>query len=590
MSAFEGVMLNRVDSVEDAAEFLRWLGERRPILAIDTETTGLEWWTPGFARLVQFGDGMTGWTVSIRNWRGVAETALKSYSGPVVMHNAAFDMHTLENEGLPAPSWHNLHDTMILHHIQDPARSHALKSASVKQWGWEAGAGAKLLSAGMSKHNWTWATVPEEFAPYGLYAAMDTILTARLFGLTYPDVCARGMQTAYEREMAALAVMHRCETRGMLVDPTYTLVLRDEWQVEISGLRVELKELGIENPGSQRQVVKALEDGGWDPEEYTPTGMAKLDKIALAEICRELGINADIAAKVQRYRRLVKWSSAYLDAFLGKRADDSWHVHPSIRTLGARTGRMSITGPPLQTLPKGPQIRHCILPEPGCSMFAVDYDAQELRLFASFAQEQGLIDAFAEGKDLHSHTASLVYGTPYEDIGKDHPLRQIAKNTRFAQLYGAGPDKIAQTAGVAVHLVEEFIEMSDRVFPGIPRFMQEMDTTARVRLAQGGVGYVTSHGGRYLPADPDKLYSLVNYLIQGSASDILKTKIIELDMAGYGDWIMCPVHDELLFSIPDGSEDEMPKIKAIMEDHTSFTVPLTCSVTGPLSSWGDAYQ
>jgi DNA polymerase-1 len=197
--------------------------------------------------------------------------------------------------------------------------------------------------------------------------------------------------------------------------------------------------------------------------------------------------------------------------------------------------------------------------------------------------------AFAEGKDLHSYTASLVYGKPYDEIGKDDPLRQIAKNTRFAQLYGAGPDKIAQTAGVPVHLVEEFIASSDLVFPGIPQFMQSMDTLARTRLGAEGVGYVWSHGGRYLPSDPDKLYSLVNYLIQGSASDILKTKIIELDMAGYGDWIMCPVHDELLFNIPNGSEDEMPKIKAIMEDHTSFSVPLTCSVTGPLNNWGDAY-
>jgi DNA polymerase-1 len=251
---------------------------------------------------------------------------------------------------------------------------------------------------------------------------------------------------------------------------------------------------------------------------------------------------------------------------------------------------MSITGPPLQTLPKGPQIRHCILPEPGHSMYAVDYDAQELRLFASYAQEQGLIGAFAEGKDLHSYTASLVYGIPYDDVTKDSPLRQIAKNTRFAQLYGAGPDKIAQTAGVAVHLIEEFIETSDQVFPGIPHFMQFIDNTARTRLAKEKVAYVWSHGGRFLPADPDKLYSLVNYLIQGSASDILKTKIIELDMAGYGDWIICPVHDELLFNVPNGSEDEMPKIKDIMEDHTSFTVPLTCSVTGPLKTWGEAYQ
>jgi len=594
------VELRMVRDTEDAEEFLRWLGERRPgILAIDTETTGLDWWTSHFTRLVQFGDAEVGWTVSVRDWRGLIKIALDRWIAggqPVGMWNDKFDQHALETEGLPTIPWHSVHDGLRLHHIENPARAHGLKPSSVAEWGEGVGYGEKLLKAGFREHGWNWATVPEEFPPYGIYAALDTVLTARQIDRILPAITARGMRSAYEVEMASAAILYGSERRGLRIDPAYTLALRDAWTAEIEQLRASLRLLGIDNPSSSRQVATALKYGGWDPEEFTEGGQPKTGEAVLRGVMAELGVNAEIATMIVRYRRLVKWSKAYLDRFLSK-ADDTWHVHPSINTMGARTGRMSVTGPPLQTLPRGPEIRHCILPEEGETLFKIDYDSQELRVFAHFSNEPAMIQAFKEGMDPHKLTASMVYGVPQEEVVKSQ--RDTAKNTRYARLYGAGPAKIAETASASTVMsggqpvteaeIKAFIVKLEAEFPGEAEFVKHLDLIGRQRLADDGVPYVWTYGGRYMPADPDKVYSLLNYLIQGSCADILKRKIIDLDAAGYGDWIMVPVHDELLFSVPYGEEGEMPKILTMMEEREAFKAPLTCEMSGPYSSWGWSY-
>lgn len=601
-SSLDDVQLLQVRTVSDAEEFLRWLGERREVLSIDTETTGLEWWTPRFTRLVQFGDTEAGWTLSVRDWRGLIRVALDhlvASNTQIVFHNAQFDMHALENEGLPTPAWHNVHDTVVLHHLVDPPASHRLKAISEGIW-IGASVGDSLLKAGFQKNGWNWATVPEEFEPYGMYAALDTVLTARLYEIYRPEVGRCGMLPAYEREMAHMATTFRCERRGLRIDGPYAVQLRDYWSYEREVLRTSLAQHGIDNPNSNAQVFDALNEGGWDPEEFTPTGKPKLDKQVLSEIIREMGVNGEIAQMILSYRRMTKWSSAYLDAFLGARADDRLYAHPSIKTMGARTGREAITGPPLQTLPRGAVIRHCIMPYEGDSLFCVDYDAQELRLFGHYAADPRLRQLFLEGHDPHQYTAHLVYGLPLDQVDKGTAYRDTAKNVRYARLYGAGSARIAATAsastvasgGVAVTEadIESFMRGLDREFPGERAFINYLDEIGRQRLLDHGVAYVTTWGGRFQPADPDKIYTLLNYLIQGSAADILKDRCNRLDKAGFGDWIMIPVHDELLFSVPPDGEGYMQEVQSIMECHDEFSIPLTCEVSGPYDRWGRKYE
>lgn len=584
----QGITVRNVATTADCVDFLDWLGQRRPILAIDTETTGLKWWEKDFTRLVQFGDGMTGWALDAQEWRGTITEALdkiKAAGDATAWWNIKFDLHALEDDGFPLPDLRRAHDGKIMHHLLDNMAQHGLKPVSDTYWP-GASAGQALLKKTMSSNGWTWATVPTDHPHYWAYGALDTVLTARVVGdkLWSPVQPYLG---AYDVEMAAQLVLYRAEKRGMRIDAGYTADLLEDWLDEADILRGELLTYGVSNPSSNRAVATALDVEGWEPEEWTETGLPKLDKVILAEVVNRGGVPMEIASRVLRYKRVVKWSQSYLVKFLGDARDG--HVHASMNTMAARTGRMSITGIPLQTLPRGPEVRHCVIPEEGSVLYAIDYDGQEARQFASLSNDPAFIQAFLDGLDVHTYTASLAYGKAMETISPDE--RSTAKNTRYAQMYGAGAEKIAQTAGVEVGVIKDFIQKSDQAFPGIPRFMREVEEVGKLRAAMEGRPYIVSLGGRRIHCEEDKLYKLVNCLIQGSAADLLKRKIVALDAAGLADHIVIPVHDELLFDFPAETATELAEeAKMVMEDHESYAVPLTCEATGPLPTWGTKYE
>lgn len=580
-SDLDGVQVHFVEDTAGCVEFLNWLSQRRPILAIDTETTGLRWWTPSFTRLVQFGDGQQGYALDALRWRGTIQEALyslKQDGSPVAFHNLPFDRHALSSDGFGFPDPRRCHDTKVMSHLTNNLGPHGLKPLSDKYWP-GASAGQALLKQTMAKNKWDWATVPVDHPHYWSYGVLDTVLTARLAEKLYPLTPPE----AYEREMHTQHVLYQAEVRGLRIDTAHTADLLFDYANEAEMLLKELQGLGIKNPSSNRQVQAALEDAGWEPEEFTETGAARLDKVILSDLSSSLGITADVAVRVLRYKRLLKWSSAYLTTFLSER-DSTDHVHASINTLAARTGRMSVTNPALQTLPRNSEIKSCILPEEGHALLEVDWQAQEARIFAHYSQDPGLLDIFLRGEDVHTGTASAVYGVPADAVTPEQ--RQIAKNVTFAKLYGAGADKIASTAGVPVSEVKGFLDGYDRAFPGVPRFMDEVDRAVRGRYTAERRAYVTTSGGRQLCCDPDKLYTAVNYLIQGSGADVIKQTICDLDAAGLADCILLPVHDSLLFSVPTDSFDETCEeiIQIMTRPFGSLT--LTVDASGPLSSWG----
>ena len=575
--------LNLVDSVESAGRFLAWLGERRPVLAIDTETTGTEW--TDTVRLIQFGDGQGGWAVPVRNWRGVAVAGLDAVAsdpGIVVMHNAQFDMHKLDNDGFSTPAWTSVEDTLILSRLKDPHLPAGLKPLCSRVFGSEAVAGQALLSEQMRANKWTWATVPDDLPAYFGYGILDTCLTA----LSYDHMLPQVPRAAYDREMSVLEIMYGAEKRGMKIDVSYTEALRDEWRAEAAELRAHLQAKGIQNPGSNHQVTLHLKEAGWVPSEFTDTGLPKLDKVVLAGLTERYG---DVAEPLIRYRRLNDWCSTYLDTFLRDRDDDG-RVHASINTMGARTGRMSITNPPLQTLPsKEASIRNCIIPQHEDEvLYCIDYDNMEMKLFASYTGDAALIEA-ACSEDFHLSTAALVYGVPESEVTQEQ--RSIAKGVNFGNVYGAGPAKIAETAKVSEAEAVEFLRVFNYRFPNAKPFKDRLERTAKVRLASEGLAYIRTSGGRKAVSDPDKIYSLVNFVCQGSGADVFKSAIVALGSVGLDPYIQIPVHDELMFSFPkDECVMMAEQAKEAMEDLTSFSVPLTCSVTGPLERWGHAKE
>lgn len=556
--------LRLVETLEDALEFRSWLGERRPVLGLDTETTGLEWWTPHFLRTVQFGDGATGWTLPYEWWGKLIKDSLASYDGPVAFHNAKFDLHALASAGLRLHQGIRIHDTKMMSWLLEPPARHGLKPLSIKHIDKSCGIFEQQMKAGFSKNGWNWATVPVDWVPYWAYAATDPVFTARLAEKFWPQVNNQGFRAAYDTEMEVQGIAQRLEQRGMRIDVKYTTETLQRMLDRLSVVGNELHKFGVERPGSNLLIEAALKAEGWEPEDWTDTGKAKLT----ADILK--GIDNDIAPLVLEYRKLKKLTGSYFSNFLEKRDGDI--LHASINTLGARTGRMSVSEPALHTIPRGPVVRRAFIASEGCKIISVDFDQIEARLFAAFAQEPAMLQAISDGIDLHTLVAEAV-GIP----------RQAAKAVNFGKLYGAGAPKIAETAAVTVEAAEAFLAQYEERFPGTVRFMDEVGHS----VIDGRPG-VRLKDGRVLPGDSGKEYALTNYIIQGTAALVLKEKMIDLDRAGLAEYMVMPVHDEFIFDAPAAEADQLlSAVEEVCFDE-SYGVRLTAG--GDVwDNWGAKY-
>lgn len=607
----EDATLHYVDSVSDAREFLDWIYWLDGPVAVDTETTGLQWWTPRFTRLVQFGTEREGWALDVLRWRGAIEEALTViiYKAlPVVFHNCAFDMHALESDGFPVPAWRNVHDTMFVHHLLYPHENHGLKPIGAALFGNDAYAGqndlksrAKELGLKIAGGAY-WAEIDTREPAYWAYGIMDTVLTYRIAQLLMPELAAAGFTPLYEKAMARREIMSRSEKRGLLVDREWAVDLRNQWTIEAVRLADILQEAGIENPRSNPQVTAVLEQLDWEPDEWTPSGAVKLDKTILDQLAATKPEWAGIAEPLLRYRRLTKWIGAYLDHFIDD-VDENGRLHHSIRTLRAVTGRDSITEPAMQTLPSRDdgawQIRRCIIPSPGHVFYCVDYSSQEPRTFAHYSQDPGMKAALASGEDLYTYVSRIVYSDPTIDKSDDRRAR--VKIILLALTYGAGLEKLAKASGLSMRETEAFVKRLFEIFPSMRKltgdhviggqYPGEPALAAKARFEREGLRYILTKGGRrFSVANDQELYKCVNGLMQGSGADILADAILRLDALGYGDNIVLPVHDELIFEFPEGEEGHAAAIEcaAIMEDHT-LSVPITTELSGPFKSWGHHY-
>lgn len=574
-----------VENVADAADFLSWLGERRPVLALDTETSGKKGPHRDALRLVVFADSGAAWSLSYRQWRGVIDTALRAYAGPVTFLNAPFDCWFLAANGLATPPLHQLHDAGIMDRLLSPGVSHRLKDIGARMFGAEAKDAQSALVGVLictdscktpcKFHPWTWATIPDNNPVYTAYARQDGVLTAKITEIHAARIASEGLTAAYQREMAVQNVMYRAQVRGLRIDVPYTTALRDRMDEQMAALKAKVPEFDITQASALEGVL--MRDG-WEPKEWTPTGQVKFT----AEI-RE-ALDDPFARLHTRYKRIEKWRSAYVQAFLDD-LDDAGRVHAKINSMGASTGRMSISGPPLQQLPRGADIRNCVLPYEGDTLWNFDYKSMEMRTLAHLSQDPSLVQAARDDLDVHRFTAAMANGISMEDVTASQ--RQLAKHTvSFGVVFGAGDHTVAKKAGVSDDVITRFRALFYDAFPGIPAFSTDVANVARRRQRTEGEPYIITVGGRRLPQIDGRLYALVNYAVQGGSADVYKDAILRVDAAGYGDWLVLPVHDSLLMSVPEGGEEEAPVIQVLMEDRDTYTVPFTIDVSGPLERWG----
>jgi len=575
--------INFVATVEDAFEMKRWLGERRSILGLDTETGGLNPYTCDL-RLVQFGDASGGWAVPFDEWKGLLRDIFRTYTNEWVLHNATFDAHFIREHLGVELSWPKVHDTMLASHVCNPPDRHGLKYQATKRVHAGAGAGQKDLQDAMRKGKWDWATVPLDLPEYWAYGVVDAVLTAMLHDVLSKEMSARNLTEVYELERAVQGIIYRMERKGCLIDLPYC----QEQQEKLTAYQQQVREwaksaYGISNLTSNAEVAAAMIKDGVVFPAKTATGAPSMTEPVLTAIGHPLG------KAVVSVRQATKISSAYFENF--KRYATDSVIHPSVRQVGARTGRCSVTNPAMQTLPRGDIVRNAFIARPGHSLVSLDFQAIEMRVFASFAREEGLIKAICDsdagrGPDLHTWVARTVYGD--ETITKDDPRRSLAKNTQFGLVYGAGAGKIAETAGVSFAAAESFVSKYMELFPGVKRFQNQVQNIVRKREKEEGTGYVITPSGRYQPlVDGEPAFKCQNYLIQSSAADVLKKQMVSVDNMGYGSCLLAIVHDELVLELEEGTaKDEIPAIIEAMEDHTSFSVPLLVSASDPHPRWG----
>jgi DNA polymerase-1 len=560
---------------EDVLEFLRWLGERRSVLAIDTETGGLDRWRDPL-RLVQLGDRDSAWCFDAAGWMGLLRDVLERYDGPRVFHNAKFDVHFLERFMTWSDlMWKVTHDTAVMAHLVDPVSGRDLKGLTTRYINPKAAIAQRTLDNAMSVQKWGWNDIPVDYPLYWAYGGLDTILTARLYDYLLP----LQNPALYDLEQKTIYVTHKMEKRGLHIDLKHCHDKIVELEAFVQQVRDWARTTySIENITSDVQCLRVLEADGVQFTKMTDSGARySLDADVLESIDHPL------AETLLKARKSIKITNTYLKNFVTHHDNEIFHA--DINTLGTRTGRM--TAGIMQTLTrgKGPVRDSFTSRYENGRMVLVDFDQIEMRLLAIMSEDTELQKTCLSG-DLFTTMARRVFNDP--NMPKSDERRQHLKNARYARAYGAGIPKIALTNGLPIEEVEVIEAGWTEQYPQAARFPMVVDRIARQRLAEEGVAYVRTPIGRYEPAKGSELYQLTNYLMQGFAADVFKAALVRLDEAGLDEYFVMPIHDEAAFDVPgEIAADVAATACKIMQDD-SYAIPLTTGAD-VVERWGDKY-
>ena len=602
---------------DDLREFSEWfhrVNARGPI-SLDTETTGLDVYTPGFRlRLVQFSDEHNAWVLPFEKggWYPYCTKQALKEGKHFLIHNAPFDWAVLDRHaGFPIESLApKTTDTRLMAGLVDPRQPQeggigtALKPLSAYYVDPDAadtqgGLTAVFRSLKLTKAT-GWAGIDLDEPTYNLYAGLDVIYTARLYRKLVAEHKRLRIKAGlldYEHQLARMcAVMRRT---GMVLDVEYTRD-RDQQLFDEAEMYTEKAiSLGVENPNSTKQLSEALVEMGEKLKDTTPSGALKVDGpvlLALADMntkWERLNLRSPnpLADSVIRSKRAGKWQSAYTGTFLETLSAEG-RVHANINSMQARTGRMSITRPALQTLPSSDvMIRSCLLAEEGHVFLSTDFQAIEMRVLAALAGVKAMAhgfknadsypkDEYPRGFDIHMYTARLIKGA-----GATDDDRGLFKGAGFGKVYGGGVATLARQTGAPEHEIQQAVRAYDTEYPEIKRVSTRWQQEAR---ANNWV--YTSITGRRLPLDRHRMYAVVNYACQSVGRDCLGQAMLNMDRAGLLPYMRLPIHDEVLFSIPKGEKEEYQREIEKCMTFDLMGIPITCSTNIGERSWGSVIE
>lgn len=344
-----------MDSVADAAEFMSWLGERRDVLGLDTESGGVSP-TRHRLRMVQFGDERHGWAIPFERWGGVAVEALRKYEGRMCGHNVIpYDSRVFKvnADGYDLPI-ERTDDGMLQAGVADSGQGKKLKNLSDRLVDPAASIGQKLLDEAFEKNGWTWDTVPVHCEPYWVYSALDPVLSVHIDKHYQPIIAADG-QRAYDMERASARVCAKAMLAGLQVDTEYmdaeSAKLREFERRSMAWLS---DQYGIDSVNSAAQIQRVMTGLGTPIEITTPTGMPKTDKETLGAYRNHPDPRVSgFIRQVLAVRHSLRITDFYFDAFR-RFLEPGDVIRASINVLAARTSRMCLPESQLLLTQRGP--------------------------------------------------------------------------------------------------------------------------------------------------------------------------------------------------------------------------------------------
>ena len=518
-----------------------------------------------------------------------------------VGHNIKYDMLVFSQKRNGSINLYPVHDTMCMSYVNDANRySHKLDSLAKDFFDHETikyddvcGRGAKQVTF-------------DKIHPNDVlnYAAEDADFCLRIFLALKEELFISKLNSVYERiERPLINVIANMEKEGILIDKSTLNALSIEFQDKLTLLQKKIYEsCGEEfNIASPKQLGEILfEKLNLPQDKKSKTGNYSTS-ISVLEGLSTKGF--EIADLIIEWRTLSKLKSTYTDALQESINKQTKRVHTSYSMASASTGRLASTNPNLQNIPirtsDGRRIREAFIARDGYKLISADYSQIELRLMAHAANETEMIKAFNENVDIHSQTASKVFGIPIEDL--DSEIRRSAKAINFGIIYGISAFGLSKQLSCSQSEAKNFIESYFDQFPKIKSYMDAMIENAKMK------GYVETFFGRRIPIKGINSKNFqersfaerqsINAPIQGSAADIIKRAMIKIHNVfqekNIESKMLLQVHDELVFECPKDEINTVSNlIKKEMEQANLPSFPLNIPIVvdfGEADNWSEAH-
>jgi DNA polymerase-1 len=520
----------------------------------------------------------------------MASGILENPGIPKIGHNLKYDIGMLRQERVEVQG--TLYDTMLASYLINPNKpDHSLEDVSFEYLSYRKKSFQEILA---KKESFSDVTLEDATR----YAAEDAALAMELKGVLFERLKEEGLDTLYfDMEMPLIHVLIDMEEAGFKVDADKLNNMSKELSREIESIQKRIYFLAGEefNINSPKQLSKVLFHSlGLKPGKKTKTGFS-----TELSVLEDLAETHELPGEILNYRSLSKLKSTYTDVLPDLVNPRTGRIHTSFNQTVTATGRLSSSEPNLQNIPVrgewGRRIRDAFIAEQGNLILSADYSQIELRILAHLSRDQGLIDAFMSGVDIHTRTASTLFGVAMDKVTSD--MRRVAKTVNFGVVYGISPFGLSVALTITPADAKRYIDGYFEGHPGVKAYIEQTLREAKEK------GYVLTMFGRRRKVPEIKSQNAItraqgerlaiNSPIQGTAADAIKIAMIRIRerfrLEKVNAKMILQVHDELVFELPGDELDRTTRIvRETMEGAVSLLVPLKVDI-GHGKSWAEAH-